>query len=101
MLGDKLSLGFPLKVFPLDHGPLQLGDILEGFIKKYVQCYSCGNPETQIKIKKENITLKCKACGAVSEVDPRHKLNGFILKNPPENKMSKEEKRQGGQHPRN
>ena len=47
----------------------------------------------QIKIKKEMLSLKCKACGAVSEVDPRHKLNGFILKNPPENKLSKEEKR--------
>ena len=51
----------------------------------------------QIKIKKEMLSLKCKACGAVSEVDPRHKLNGFILKNPPENKLSKEEKRcEGG-----
>jgi translation initiation factor 5 len=75
------------------HDNKKLSEILEGFIKKYVQCYSCGNPETQIKIKKENLTLKCKACGAVSEVDPRHKLNTFILKNPPENKMSKEEKR--------
>ena len=33
------------------------------------------------------------ACGYVSDVDPRHKLNTFILKNPPENKMSKEEKK--------
>jgi len=41
----------------------------------------------------ENISLKCKACGAISDVDPRHKLNTFILKNPPEEKMSKEEKR--------
>lgn len=42
------------------HDNQKLGEILEGFIKKYVQCYSCGNPETQIKIKKENISLKCK-----------------------------------------
>ncbi|GAX73568.1 hypothetical protein CEUSTIGMA_g1019.t1 [Chlamydomonas eustigma] len=70
-----------------------LGEILEGFIKKYVQCYSCGNPETQVKVKKEDIKLKCKACGFVSDVDPRHKLNSYIIKNPPEEKMSKEEKR--------
>ncbi len=57
------------------------------------QCYSCGNPETTIKIKKEFIFLKCKACGFVSDVDMRHKVNTFILKNPPENKLSKEEKR--------
>ncbi len=67
--------------------------ILQAFIKKYVQCYSCGNPETVIKIKKDFISLKCKACGAVSDVDMRHKVNTFILKNPPENKLSKEEKR--------
>ncbi len=36
---------------------------------------------------------RCKACGFVSDIDPRHKLNTFILKNPPENKMSKEEKK--------
>jgi len=29
----------------------------------------------------------------VSEVDPRLRLNAFIVKNPPENKMSKEEKK--------
>ena len=62
--------------------------------------YLCADPIRwfhirQVKVKKENITLKCKACGAISEVDPRHKLNAFIIKNPPENKMSKEEKRWG------
>lgn len=32
-----------------------------------MQCYSCGNPETVIKIRKrtECIELKCKACGFV------------------------------------
>lgn len=30
---------------------------------RYVQCYDCGNPETIVKIKKEFIYLKCKACG--------------------------------------
>lgn len=75
------------------HDQKKLCELLEGFIKKYVQCYSCGNPETMMKIKKEFIFLKCKACGFVSDVDMRHKLNTFILKNPPENKLSKEEKR--------
>lgn len=76
------------------HNTATIADLLEGFIKKFVQCYSCGNPETMIKIdKRDNITLKCKACGAVSAVDPRHKLNTYILKNPPEPKMSKSEKK--------
>jgi len=75
------------------HDTGKLTEMLESFIKKYVQCYSCGNPETVVKIKKENIYLKCKACGYVSEVDPRYRLNSFIVKNPPENKMSKAEKK--------
>lgn len=49
-----------LSPFNSPHPP---GDILETFIRKYVQCYSCGNPETRIKIKKEDISLKCKAGG--------------------------------------
>lgn len=75
------------------HDPKKLAELLEAFIKKYVQCYSCGNPETVVKIKKENIFLKCKACGFISEVDPRLRLNSFIIKNPPENKLSKAEKK--------
>lgn len=42
------------------HDPKRLAELLEGFIKKYVQCYSCNNPETVVKVKKENISLKCK-----------------------------------------
>lgn len=37
-----------------------LDDLLEKFTKKYVQCFSCGNPETRVRIKKGNIFLKCK-----------------------------------------
>ena len=67
----------------------------QNFIKKYVQCYNCSNPETVVKIKKESIYLKCKACGFVSDVDMRHRLNTYILKNPPEEKVSKAEKKCG------
>lgn len=37
--------------------------------------------------------LILQACGFVSEVDARLKLNTFILKNPPDNKLSKAEKK--------
>jgi translation initiation factor 5 len=73
------------------HDAKKLSDILELFIKRYVQCYNCGNPETIVKVRKEKITLKCKACGHISEVDMREKLTTFIVKNPPENKLSKSE----------
>eukprot|EP00898_Chlorokybus_atmophyticus_P009185 jgi/Chlat1/9268/Chrsp99S08491 len=75
------------------HDGSKLSQLLEGFIKRFVQCYACGNPETEINIGKgEIITLQCKACGNVSNVDMRHKLTTFILKNPPEKKSSKKEK---------
>ena len=62
-----------------------LANHLENYIKRFVQCHSCGNPETVINIsKRETIHLKCKACGHVSDVDMRHKLCTFIIKNPPE-----------------
>lgn len=75
------------------HDAKKLSEILELFIKKYVQCYSCGNPETVIKIRKECIFLKCKACGHTSDVDMREKLTTFMIKNFLDNKLSKSEEK--------
>ncbi|EXB60480.1 putative eukaryotic translation initiation factor 5-2 [Morus notabilis] len=76
------------------HETAKLAGLLENFIKKYVQCYGCGNPETEIIITKtQMITLKCAACGFVSDVDMRDKLTTFILKNPPEQKKSSKDKK--------
>jgi translation initiation factor 5 len=75
------------------HDTAKLADLLENFIKKYVQCYGCGNPETDILISKtQMISLKCAACGFISDVDMRDKLTGFIIKNPPEVKKGKDKK---------
>ncbi|KAL9427724.1 hypothetical protein AB3S75_029829 [Citrus x aurantiifolia] len=76
------------------HDTAKLAGLLENFIKKYVQCYGCGNPETEIIITKtQMIQLKCAACGFVSDVDMRDKLNTFILKNPPESKKASKDKK--------
>ncbi|KAF8399036.1 hypothetical protein HHK36_014902 [Tetracentron sinense] len=76
------------------HDTTKLAGLLENFIKKYVQCYGCGNPETEIVITKtQMITLKCAACGFVSDVDMRDKLTTFILKNPPEQKKGSKDKK--------
>ena len=56
------------------HETVKLSGLLEIFIKKYVQCYGCGNPETEILISKSQmVSLKCVACGVVSDVDMRDK----------------------------
>ncbi|KAK6913588.1 Translation initiation factor IF2/IF5 domain [Dillenia turbinata] len=76
------------------HDTAKLAGLLENFIKKYVQCYGCGNPETEVIItKSQMIQLKCAACGFVSDVDMRDKLTSFILKNPPEQKKGPKDKK--------
>ncbi|VVA28517.1 PREDICTED: eukaryotic [Prunus dulcis] len=76
------------------HETAKLAGLLENFIKKFVQCYGCGNPETEILITKtQMIQLKCAACGFVSDVDMRDKLTTFIIKNPPEQKKGSKDKK--------
>lgn len=76
------------------HDTPKLAGLLENFIKKYVQCYGCGNPETEIIITKtQMLNLKCAACGFLSDVDMRDKLTTFILKNPPEQKKGSKDKK--------
>lgn len=67
------------------HDAAKLQDLLDGFIRKYVLCPECDNPETDLLIsaKKETISQTCKACGYHGLIIVQHKLNTFILKNPP------------------
>lgn len=72
------------------HDAAKLQDSLDGFIAKFVLCGSCKNPETEFVVLKDgNLEKDCKACGAKTLVDPRHKLTSFIVKNPPETAKSK------------
>lgn len=69
------------------HDASKLAELLDLFIKKFVLCSSCQNPETDLVITKDQfIVLDCKACGARSDADMRHKLVAFIIKNPPVSK---------------
>lgn len=67
------------------HDATKLQDLLDGFIRKYVLCPECDNPETDLIIaaKKETISQTCKACGYHGLLKIQHKVNTFILKNPP------------------
>jgi len=69
------------------HEAGKLQDMLDGFIKKFVLCEKCENPETVIKVKKNMMGASCKACGHIFTMDMRHKLTAFILKNPPEKEI--------------
>ncbi|KAI7822250.1 domain found in IF2B/IF5-domain-containing protein [Kickxella alabastrina] len=75
------------------HEVPKLQDLLFTFIDKYVLCGNCKNPETDLIITREHsIIRRCMACGQCTDVDMRHRLSTYIIKNPP----PKEKK--GGQH---
>ncbi|KAJ1335532.1 translation initiation factor 5 [Microdochium nivale] len=74
------------------HDAPKLQDYLDGFINKFVLCRKCKNPETDVNIKDGNIILDCKACGQRTDVDLRHKLSGYIIKNQPSKKGGKKDK---------
>lgn len=74
------------------HESAKLQDLLDIFIKKFVLCHKCHNPETKPEIKDGRISLDCKACGVRSDVDLRHKLSGFIIKQQATNKKNKKDK---------
>ncbi|KAF2156731.1 hypothetical protein K461DRAFT_316937 [Myriangium duriaei CBS 260.36] len=65
------------------HEAGKLQDYLDGFISRFVLCRDCKNPETVVNIKDGHIILDCKACGHKTDVDLRHKLSSFIVKNAP------------------
>lgn len=66
------------------HDAAKMQDMLDGFIKRFVLCEKCDNPETVLKVKKSMIGAACKACGHIFTIDMRHKLTTYIVKNPPE-----------------
>jgi len=68
------------------HTDDKLQTLLDGFIKKFVLCPGCSNPETNLIVsaKRGTISQRCIACGYNGGVDMRHKLTTYILKNPPD-----------------
>lgn len=68
------------------HEAGKLQQMLDIFIRKFVLCPGCDNPETvlTVHVKRQTISQSCKACGYNGPLDMRHKLTTFILKNPPD-----------------
>jgi len=74
------------------HDSNKLQTLLDGFIKRFVLCPQCDNPETVLSPneKKGIIKQSCKACGYQGQLDMTHKLTTFILKNPPDLKPNQQ-----------
>ena len=45
------------------HDEMKLQEILDGYIKKFVLCQACANPETKLTVKRSTIIEVCQACG--------------------------------------
>ncbi|XP_053996106.1 eukaryotic translation initiation factor 5 [Hylaeus anthracinus] len=86
-LGAQTQFDFKNERFIVNgsHDATKLQDLLDGFIRKYVLCPACDNPETELIVsaKKGTISQGCKACGYHGLLESNHKLNTYILKNPP------------------
>ncbi|KAA3672846.1 translation initiation factor 5 [Paragonimus westermani] len=89
------------------HEATKLQELLDGFIKKFVLCQSCHNPETTMHVSKKTGTVgtTCKACGSQGQLDVAHRLTQYIVKNPPEPdsssakaKVKKGKKAKNGDH---
>lgn len=70
------------------HDCEKLQNLLDGFIKRFVLCPKCENPETTLSVRKRaggEIHQLCKACGYQGTIImASHKLTTYIAKNPPE-----------------
>lgn len=80
----------------------RLQDLLDGFIKKFVLCLQCGNPETKLRVtSKKQIETKCIACGHRCHLPMVHKLTTYIVNNPPNAKVNGTGGSSGGTPPGN
>ncbi|CAF1193348.1 unnamed protein product [Rotaria sp. Silwood1] len=70
------------------HDCEKLQNLLDGFIKRFVLCPKCDNPETKLSVRKRNggeIHQVCAACGhSGTIIMASHKLTTYIAKNPPD-----------------
>lgn len=86
-LGAQTQFDFKNERFIVNgsHDAGKLQDLLDGFIRKFVLCPECENPETDLMVstKKNTVSQGCKACGYHGILVSNHKLMTYILKNPP------------------
>jgi|SRR3972149_3818034 len=56
----------------------QIEEKINLFADELVKCGVCENPETQLKIKKDEIYLRCSSCGGKSVKKVNNKLEKYI-----------------------
>ena len=57
---------------------INIDDIVEEYINKYVVCPDCKIPETVYKIREKSVKIECKACGKLNQVDNISTLQSYF-----------------------
>jgi len=80
------------------HDSEKLQDILDGYIKKFVLCQQCENPETKLQVSKEDIFQTCMACGNKGKLrNMGHGLANFIVKQHKNTKIDNKRRKNKGE----
>jgi len=84
-LGAQVTMNNDLYVVNGSHDPDKLLKLLYDFIRKFVLCQKCNNPETTLTVKNQSIYQKCIACGHDTTINKAiHKITTFIINHPPD-----------------
>jgi translation initiation factor 5 len=83
-LGAQVTMNQDLFVVNGSHDPEKLLNLLYAFIRKFVLCAKCNNPETSLIVSNQ-IKQKCIACGHEAIIPKTlHKLTTYIINHPPD-----------------
>lgn len=66
------------------HDAKSLQDKLDIFIRNWVLCIECSNPETKLTVVGGDIISYCKACGKKSTLNIAGRMSQYIVKNAPD-----------------
>lgn len=86
------ELGAQVQMYPKEdrwivngaHDGSKLQSILFNFVKKFVLCENCDNPETDLIVSRNDISQKCLACGHITRIPMVHRLASYIANHPPQ-----------------
>ena len=56
-----------------------LQESLDKFLSKYVLCVRCRYPDTFFQVKRQELRVKCNACGEIRVLDVRDRLTQVII----------------------
>jgi len=86
-LGAQIAMNNEIYVVNGSHDEAKLINLLYGFIRKFVLCTKCNNPETSLSVtSNQTIRQKCIACGHEAIINKAiHKLTTYIINHPPDN----------------